>query len=35
MGICWPNHAKISVSLAFDLDGNTIWKNKIRDLPNP
>ncbi len=34
MGICWPNHAKISVSLAFDLDGNTIWKNKIRDLPN-
>lgn len=34
MGITWPGHAKATVSLAFDLDSNTIWKNKIRDLPN-
>ena len=34
MSISWPGHAKIAVSLAFDLDSNTIWRNKIRDLPN-
>ena len=34
MSISWPGHAKTAVSLAFDLDSNTIWRNKIRDLPN-
>lgn len=30
----WPNGAKTAFSLGFDMDGDTIWKNKIKTLPN-
>lgn len=30
----WPNKAKCAFSLGFDMDGDTIWRNKIRHLPN-
>ena len=30
----WPNGAKMAFSLGFDLDGDTIWKNKTKGLPN-
>lgn len=30
----WPNGAKIAFSLGFDLDGDTIWRNKAVKLPN-
>lgn len=30
----WPNGAKIAFNLGFDMDGDTIWKNKIKTLPN-
>lgn len=30
----WPNGAKSALSLGFDLDGDTIWLNKARKLPN-
>ena len=30
----WPNGAKSAFSLGFDLDGDTIWHNKAKKLPN-
>lgn len=30
----WPNGAGSAFALGFDMDGDTIWKNKIRTLPN-
>lgn len=30
----WPNGAKCAFNLGFDLDGETIWRNKARKLPN-
>lgn len=30
----WPNGAKTAFSLGFDMDGDTIWLNKTRNLPN-
>ena len=30
----WPNGAKCAFSLGFDMDGDTIWRNKIKNLPN-
>lgn len=30
----WPNEAKCAFNLGFDLDGETIWRNKARRLPN-
>ena len=30
----WPNGAKCAFSLGFDMDGESIWRNKVRDLPN-
>lgn len=30
----WPNKAKSAFALGFDMDGDTIWRNKIRQLPN-
>lgn len=30
----WPNGAKVAFSLGFDLDGDTIWRNKVKTLPN-
>lgn len=30
----WPNGAKCAFNLGFDLDGETIWRNKARRLPN-
>ena len=29
----WPNGAKCAFNLGFDLDGETIWRNKARRLP--
>ena len=29
----WPNQAKSAFNLGFDLDGETIWRNKARRLP--
>ena len=29
----WPNGAKTAFSLGFDMDGDTIWLNKTRNLP--
>lgn len=29
----WPNGAKTAFNLGFDLDGDTIWRNKARRLP--
>ena len=29
----WPNGAKCAFNLGFDLDGETIWRNKARKLP--
>lgn len=29
----WPGEAKTAVALCFDLDADTIWKNKTRSLP--
>jgi peptidoglycan/xylan/chitin deacetylase (PgdA/CDA1 family) len=34
MNMLWPNGAKIAFNLGFDLDGDTIWRNKIKTLPN-
>ncbi len=31
--VSWPNGAKCAFSFAFDLDGDTIWRNKVIDLP--
>ena len=28
----WPNGAGSAFALGFDMDGDTIWKNKIRTL---
>ena len=30
----WKNGAKSAFALGFDLDGETIWINKTRALPN-
>lgn len=30
----WPNGAKSAFALGFDLDGDTIWRNKTKHLPN-
>lgn len=30
----WPNKAKSAFALGFDMDGDTIWQNKIKMLPN-
>lgn len=30
----WPNGAKSAFALGFDLDGDTIWRNKVKTLPN-
>lgn len=30
----WPNGAKCAFSLGFDMDGESTWRNKVRDLPN-
>ena len=30
----WPNGAKTAFSLGFDMDGDTIWLNKTRNLLN-
>ena len=30
----WPNNKRMAFSFGFDLDGDTIWKNKARLLPN-
>lgn len=29
----WPNNAKCAFNLGFDLDGETIWRNKAKRLP--
>lgn len=29
----WPNGAKSAFALGFDLDGDTIWRNKTKTLP--
>ncbi len=29
----WPNGAKSAFALGFDMDGDTIWRNKTRCLP--
>lgn len=34
MGMIWPNGAKTAFALCFDLDGDTIWRNKTKGLPN-
>lgn len=34
MSFTWPGGAKTAFNMAFDLDGQTIWRNKIRHLPN-
>lgn len=30
----WHNGAKSAFALGFDMDGDTIWRNKTRCLPN-
>lgn len=30
----WPNGAKCAFSFGFDLDGDTIWRNKVVEIPN-
>jgi len=30
----WPNGARSAFNLGFDMDGDTIWRNKIKHLPN-
>ena len=32
--VSWPQNAKCAFSLSFDLDGDTIWRNKTVKLPN-
>ena len=32
--VSWPHDAKCAFSLSFDLDGDTIWRNKTVKLPN-
>ena len=34
MNMIWPNGAKTAISLGIDLDGDTIWRNKIKAMPN-
>ena len=29
----WPNGAKSAFAFGFDLDGDTIWRNKTKTLP--
>ena len=29
----WPNGAKSAFALGFDMDGDTIWRNKTKTLP--
>ena len=33
MGITWPNGGTTAFAFGFDLDGDTIWQNKIRQYP--
>ena len=30
----WPNGAKCAFSFGWDLDGDTIWRNKVVKIPN-
>ena len=30
----WQNSAKSAFALSFDMDGDTIWRNKTKRLPN-
>ncbi len=34
MSIIWPNGGTTAFAFGFDLDGDTIWENKTRRLPN-